>query len=99
MENGAVSYTLDGRTVNMNGDNQGRTINMNVNLSVKCTSLTSNLSGLSSGLAALPDTRENNASIPTSQSDALNIYVHNVNVNGLAVFNLVDKSVLNDQLF
>jgi hypothetical protein len=98
VENGAVSYTLDDRTANMNGDNQGRTSNISANLSVKCTSLISNLRGLSSGLAALPDTRGSNVSIPISQSGPLNICVNNVDVYGLAVFNLVGNTVLNNQL-
>ena len=96
--NGVVGYTLDGRTVNMNGGNQGATINVEANLTAKCTSLTNNLQTLSSNLAALSNTPGNNVTIPTSQSGPLNFYVNNVDVNGMAVFNLNGNTVLNNPL-
>jgi choice-of-anchor A domain-containing protein len=95
---GSVSYTLDGRTVNMNGGNQGATINVNGNLTAKCASLTSDLYALSSSLAALSNTQGNNVTIPISQAGPLNFYVNSVDANGLAVFNLVGNTVLNNQL-
>jgi hypothetical protein len=96
--NGNVGYTLDGRTVNMNGGNQGATINVEANLTAKCTSLTNDLLTLSSNLAALSNTSGNNITIPTSQSGPLNFYVNNADVNGMAVFNLVGNTVLNNPL-
>lgn len=91
----SVSYTLNGRTVN-NGGNQGSTINVNANLTGKCVSLTHDLRTLSSSLASLTNTPGNNVTIPSSQSGPLNIYVNNVNSNGIAVFNLVGNIVLNN---
>jgi choice-of-anchor A domain-containing protein len=96
--NGNVGYTLDGRTVNMNGGNQGATINVNANLTAKCTSLTNDLQALSNGLAALTSTLGNSIVIPTSQAGPLNIYVNSVDANGMAVFNLVGNTVLNNPL-
>ncbi len=96
--NGNIGYTLDGRTVNMNGGNQGATINVDANLTAKCASLTTNLRTLSSNFAALSSTQGNNVTIPTSQAGPLNFYVNNVDVNGIAVFNLVGNTVLNNQL-
>jgi choice-of-anchor A domain-containing protein len=96
--NGAVSYTVDGRAVNMNGGNQGATVNISANLTVKCASLISDLQALSSGLAALADTQGNNVTIPTSQAGPLNLYVNSVDANGMAVFNLIGNTVLNNQL-
>jgi choice-of-anchor A domain-containing protein len=96
--NGVVGYTLDGRTVNMNGGNQGATINVSTNLTAKCTSLTNDLQTLSSNLAALANTPGNNVVVPTSQPGPLNIYVNSVDANGYAVFNLVGNTVLNNQL-
>ena len=93
---GSVSYTLDGRKVNMNGGNHGSTINVNANLTTKCTTLTNDLRTLFSSLASLADTPGNNVTIPSSSSDPLNIYVNNVNSNGIAVFNLVGNTVLNN---
>jgi hypothetical protein len=96
--NGNVSYTLDSRTVNMNGGNQGATINVDTSLTARCTSLTSDLRTLSGGLAALADTQGNNVIIPTSQAGPFNFYVNTVDANGIAVFNLVVNTVLNNQL-
>jgi choice-of-anchor A domain-containing protein len=98
VSSGNVGYTLDGRTVNMNGGNQGATINANGNLTTKCAALTTNLRSLSSGLAALSSTQGNNVTIPTSQSGPLNFYVNQVDTNGIAVFNLAGNTVLNNQL-
>ncbi len=98
VQSGSVSYTLDGRTVNMNGGNQGATINIETNLTAKCAALTSDLRALSSSLAALSNTQGNNVSIPTSQPGPLNFYVNSVDANGMAVFNLVGNTVLNNQL-
>ncbi len=95
---GSVSYTLDGRTVNMNGGNQGATINVEANLTAKCASMTNNLRSLSSSLAALSDTQGNNVTIPVSQSGPLNFYVNSVDANGIAVFNLAGNTVLNNVL-
>ena len=96
--NGNVGYTLDGRTVNMNGGNQGATINTNANLTAKCTSLTNDLQSLSSGLAALASTSGNNIVIPTTQAGPLNFYVNTVDTNGMVVFNIAGNTVLNNQL-
>jgi len=82
----------------MNGGNQGATINVDANLTAKCASLTTNLRTVSSNLAALSSTQGNNVTIPTSQAGPLNFYVNNVDVNGIAVFNLVGNTVLNNQL-
>lgn len=98
VSSGNVGYTLDGRTVNMNGGNQGATINANGNITTKCAALTTNLRSLSSGLAALSSTQGNNVTIPTSQSGPLNFYVNQVDTNGIAVFNLAGNTVLNNQL-
>lgn len=95
---GSVSYTLDGRIVNINGGNQGATISVNANLSAKCTALTNDLRALSSSLAALTNTQGNNVTIPTLQTGPLNFYVNNVDPNGIAVFNLVGNTVLNNVL-
>ncbi len=94
--NGVVGYTLDGRTVNMNGGNQGATINVDTNLTTKCTSITSNIQALSTYLATLTNTTGNNVSIPTSQPGPLNLYVNTVDGNGFAVFNLDGNTVLNN---
>jgi choice-of-anchor A domain-containing protein len=82
----------------MNGGNQGATINVEANLAAKCTSLTNDLRTLSNNLAALSSTSGNNVTIPTSQSGPLNFYVNNVDANGMAVFNLVGNTVLNNPL-
>jgi choice-of-anchor A domain-containing protein len=94
--NGVVGYTLDGRTVNMNGGNQGATINVDTNLTTKCTSIASGIQTLSTTLSQLPNTTGNNVSIPTSQPGPLNLYVNAVDAYGVSVFSLDGNTVLNN---
>ena len=96
--NGVVGYTVDGRSVNMNGGNQGATVNTDANLTAKCAAITSSIQALSVGLAALASTPGNNVSIPASQPGPLNFYVNTVDANGVVVFNLVGNTVLNNNL-
>jgi choice-of-anchor A domain-containing protein len=95
---GNVGYTVDGRTVNMNGGNQGATVNVDTNLATKCSSITSAVQTLSTYLAALSNTTGNNVSAPTTQPGPLNLYVNAVDSNGLSVFNLNGNTVLSNPL-
>ena len=96
--NGVVGYTLDSRTVNVNGGNDGATINIDANLTAKCNSITTGIQTLSSILAQLSNTTGNNVSIPISQAGPLNLYVYAVDQYGVAVFNLDGNTVLNNVL-
>jgi choice-of-anchor A domain-containing protein len=94
--NGVVGYTLDGRTVNMNGGNQGATINVDTTLAATCSSITSSLQTLSTTLSQLANTTGNNVSIPTTQAGPLNLYANSVDAHGVSVFSLDGNTVLNN---
>jgi choice-of-anchor A domain-containing protein len=80
---------------NMNQGNGGATVIVDPNLANKCAEITSSIQLLSTSLAQLPP-NNNNVTFPTSQQGPLNLYVNNVDANGIAVFNLSGNTMLNN---
>ncbi len=91
-----VQYTLDGRSININGGNNGAKLNVDNQLSTICQSMTPALIALSEALSKFNTTPGNIVSSPISQSNALNLYADAINDYGISVFNLDGNLVLDN---
>lgn len=92
VQDNKIQYTVDGQIkFNVQQGNNGATVKVDTTLPARCAEIGSSIISLSKMLAQLPS--NNNATIPTSQPGPLNFVVKNVDINGVAVFNLPASSV------
>ncbi len=92
---GNIQYTIDGSTnININQGNAGATVQSDPTLPSRCTTMISDIIYLSQSLSQLSP--NNNVTIPSGQPGPLNFNVNNVDVNGIAVFNVSLSAVFNN---
>ncbi len=92
---GNTQYIIDGTTnINLNQGNAGATVQSDQTLPSRCTTMISNIIYLSKSLSQLSP--NNNVTIPSGQPGPLNFNVNNVDVNGLAIFNVSISAVFNN---
>jgi len=88
-------YTIDNQIgFTLNQGNQGATVQMDPTLPSRCADIISSITYLSTSLSQLSP--NNNVTIPSTQLGLLYFNVNNVDLNGIAVFNVSASSVFNN---
>ncbi len=91
----ANQYTIDNHiTAVLNQAGKGATVQSDPTLPSRCSAIISSIINLSTALSQLPS--NNNVTIPSGQPGPLNFNVNNVDVNGIAIFNVSISAVFNN---
>lgn len=85
-------YTVDGQiSFTLNQGSQGATVQVDQTLPSRCADITTSIQTLSQTLAQLSS--NNNVTMPTQQPGPLNLIAANVDVNGIAIFNVAASDI------
>ena len=97
VKNSNNQYTIDKSVqVNLNQGNQGATAQIDSTLPSRCAAIISSIIYLSNTLSQLSP--NNNATFSASRPGPLQLNVNNVDVNGIAVFNLSGSTIFDSSI-